>query len=294
MFTAYLTLFQNYLSRERGYSDHTVRSYLIDLKGFFTFLSKEHGHQSGEIEAKWIRQWLVFARQKNISAKTLHRRLSTLRSFFSYLQREGVVKDNPAQTVKAPKIARRLPQVPDVDRTQRLLTVAVDTPLLLRDLAMLELTYSSGLRLSELLALDITQVAGQFDTLRVLGKGRKERQVPVGRQAQLAVKAWLAKRSELNPQGLALFTNRYGQRLSARGAQQRFARWSQQFGEQHLHPHMLRHAFASHLLESCGDLRAVQELLGHSEISTTQIYTHLDFQHLAQVYDKTHPRAKKT
>ena len=201
---------------------------------------------------------------------------------------------NPAVGIRAPKASRRLPKTLDVDQTARLLDWDSSDPLAIRDRAIMELLYSSGLRLSELLHLEVTDLDLKDATVRVTGKGRKTRVVPVGRHARHALQQWLQIRATLAPLASALFLNRRGTRLAPRTVQQRLQQWGSKRGlPMRLHPHMLRHSCASHVLESSSDLRAVQELLGHSDIATTQIYTHLDFQHLARIYDDAHPRARK-
>jgi integrase/recombinase XerC len=197
--------------------------------------------------------------------------------------------------VRAPKTRSGLPRALDVDQIASLLQIDARDPLVCRDLAMIELLYSSGLRLAELIGLEVDHLDLESGMLRVVGKGRRTREVPIGRFAQRALVRWLARRQDLAPVGqAALFVSRRGNRLSSRSVQQRIARWARLRGlDQSVHPHMLRHSFATHLLESAGDLRAVQELLGHADIRTTQVYTHLDFQHLAKVYDRAHPRAKR-
>jgi integrase/recombinase XerC len=214
---------------------------------------------------------------------------------FRFLLREKRVDNNPAEGVRAPKSGRKLPATLDVDQVARLLEIEGDAPLDRRDRAILELFYSSGLRLSELAALDVAQVQTSDRLLEITGKGAKTRRVPIGSKALQAIDTWLQVRTGLSSlDETALFVSRRGTRLSPRSIEQRIALRARQQGmPRHVHPHMLRHSFASHLLESSGDLRAVQELLGHADIGTTQIYTHLDFQHLAQVYDKAHPRARK-
>jgi integrase/recombinase XerC len=211
------------------------------------------------------------------------------------LIRERQVSVNPVQGVRAPKVQRKLPVTLDADQLTQLLDSAESDPLALRDFAIMERFYSSGLRLSELTSLDLGQIDMQDATLSVTGKGSKTRTVPVGSMARAAVQRWLKVRDRLAKlEERALFVSQRGSRLMQRSVQQRLKYWSERLAlPQQLHPHMLRHSFATHLLESSGDLRAVQELLGHADISTTQIYTHLDFQHLAQVYDKAHPRARK-
>ena len=202
---------------------------------------------------------------------------------------------NPAEGVRAPKVRRHLPHTLDADQLGRLLELPGEDPLDHRDRAIMELFYSSGLRLAELVALDVRDVQAGDDVLEVVGKGHKSRRVPIGRFARAAIERWLAARGTLaKARETALFVSRRGTRISARAVQERLRRRAIEQGvPQHVHPHLLRHSFASHLLESSGDLRAVQELLGHADIGTTQIYTHLDFQHLAQVYDQAHPRARR-
>jgi integrase/recombinase XerC len=248
-----------------------------------------------QLTAHHVRQFAADDHRRGLSGHSIQRRLSALRSFYAYLLREGKARNNPATDVRAPKSEQRLPAVLDVDAMAQLLNIEADDPLAIRDHAMLELFYSSGLRLSELVALDCRDLDLSQGTMEVTGKGRKTRILPVGRQACLALRRWLQERAALNsdPDG-ALFLNRSGGRLSRRAVQQRLGHWARRQGmDSRVHPHMLRHSFASHLLESSGDLRAVQDLLGHADISTTQIYTHLDFQHLAEVYDRAHPRARK-
>ena len=212
-----------------------------------------------------------------------------------WLAREGQHKRNPFDSIKAPRGPRRLPATLDIDAMQQLLNLPGDGPLTVRDRAILELFYSSGFRLSELVGLDLSDIDLASGEARVSGKGSKVRVVPVGRMALRALRDWLAVRNQLaNDDEVAMFVSRRGSRLAARSIEQRLKYWSMRQGiNRNLHPHMLRHSFASHLLESSGDLRAVQELLGHQNISTTQIYTHLDFQHLAKIYDSAHPRARK-
>jgi integrase/recombinase XerC len=230
----------------------------------------------------------------------VQRRLSTARTFFGYLQREGQATRNPAQGVSAPKPKKRLPETLDVDQMGRLLSFRGDGALSSRDKAIMELFYSSGLRLGELAALDLESLDLADRTVRVTGKGGKTRIVPVGRFALAALCAWLGERaatlvkSRRGAEVSALFLGQGGRRLTHRAIQLRVAGWARRQGlGMHVHPHMFRHSFATHLLESSGNLRGVQELLGHADIGTTQIYTHLDFQHLAKVYESAHPRARR-
>jgi integrase/recombinase XerC len=230
-----------------------------------------------------------------LAPRSVQRRLSAVRSFLRWLQREKVISGNPAVDVRAPKTRRRLPVTVDADQIARLLDFQPKAPLEQRDLALMELLYSSGLRLAELAGLDLPDLDLLDRTVRVTGKGRKVRIVPVGRKAVTALEAWLRTRSGLATEGeTAVFTGRSGRRIGPRAIQARVAYWARRQGlPMHMHPHLFRHSFASHLLESSQDLRGVQELLGHADIATTQVYTHLDFQHLARIYDQTHPRARR-
>ncbi len=248
-----------------------------------------------EIDAHHLRGFLAEERRRGLSSRSLQRLLSAVRSYFRFLMRRGAALHNPADLVGAPKAPRHLPKLLDVDQAARLMALEAEDPHSVRDRALLELMYSSGLRVSELVRLDVANLDMRAGEVRVLGKGRKQRVVPVGRHALAALNDWIAQRKRwAAPGATALFLNRRGTRLSVRGVQQRLGRRAREQGLQtHVHPHMLRHSFASHLLESSGDLRAVQELLGHADIASTQVYTHLDFQHLARVYDAAHPRARK-
>lgn len=241
------------------------------------------------------RKFMAELHRQGLGARTIHRQLSAARSFYRYLMREGLCEINPLAGLSAPKPEKRLPEVLSVDQLQRLFRDVGKDPLMLRDVAMMELLYSSGLRLSELVGLDIDDINFDDHIVRVTGKGNKMRDIPIGRFAYQALHVWLKERQQLKIQDpLALFLSQQGKRLSTRSVQLRMNKLARQQGlDGPVHPHMLRHSFASHLLESSGDLRAVQELLGHASISTTQIYTHLDYQHLAKVYDQAHPRARK-
>ena len=285
--------FIQYLRTEKLSAEHTCEHYQRDLTQLQQFCQRQNLTWP-TLKPKHIRLWIAELHQKGIGGKSLQRKLSSVRSFYRYLAREGLATLNPAEGIKAPKTARKLPRAPDVDQTKTVLEAEQLDALDLRDAAMWEMLYGSGLRLSELAQLNVTDIDTQSQLVVVTGKGNKTRQVPVGSKALDAIQLWLPVRQNFyaNAHG-PLFVSKQGKRLSHRSIQARLKRWAQLYADQHLHPHMLRHAFASHVLESSGDLRAVQELLGHSSISTTQIYTHLDFQHLAEVYDKAHPRAKK-
>jgi len=286
--------FLRHLSLERRLSPRTVEAYGRDLKDMAAWLDQ---HQLGwrQLGQAQVRAWAAQRHRQGLSAKSLQRRLAALRAFYRYLKREGQVDGNPAMGVRAPKVERKLPATLDVDQMSQLLELPGDDPLDLRDQAIMELLYSSGLRLAELVSVDLADLDPQDAMLEVTGKGGKTRRLPVGRKALEAIERWLRVRSSLAAEDeQALFVSQRGRRLSPRSVQSRLARRAREQGSpRHVHPHLLRHSFASHVLESSGDLRAVQELLGHADISTTQIYTHLDFQHLARVYDQAHPRARR-
>jgi integrase/recombinase XerC len=289
-----LRSFLDYMQQQKQFSIYTCEHYQRDLNRLIEFLSSQGIESWALVEVKHIKHWIISLHQQGLSSKSLQRMLSSTRSLYRYLLKQGLVKHNPALSVQAPKGPRKLPTATDVDQTQNLLNAQTSDELEVRDLAILELVYSSGLRLAELLSLDVGDIDFAEQLVRVTGKGNRTRVVPIGEQAIKAIQNWLAIRVQFVSEGeLAVFISKQGKRLSPRAVQKRFELWGKQHASQHLHPHMLRHSFASHLLESSGNLRAVQELLGHSNISTTQIYTHLDFQHLAKVYDAAHPRAKK-
>ncbi|MGR9072499.1 MAG: tyrosine recombinase XerC [Gammaproteobacteria bacterium] len=278
-------------------SVHTLKNYARDIGQLVVFCDKIGKNNWSDIQQPDVRAHIAARHRHGLGSKSLQRELSAIRGFFSFLVREGSATLNPARHVRAPKESRKLPKTLDVDQMSGLLEAVPDSDLEIRDLAMFELFYSSGLRLNELVSLDIDDMDLSDRTLRVRrGKGNKARILPIGEKAAGALENWLKLRPETSADSeKAVFVNREGIRLSGRGVQYRLSEWRLKKGfPEHVHPHMLRHSFASHLLESSRDLRAVQELLGHSNISTTQIYTHLDFQHLADVYDQTHPRAKKS
>ena len=290
-----ISLFSAYLAHEKNYSKHTINAYLRDIKQFQHWLKQKNGTSLAAADSLHVRTWVAGLHRQGLGGKTLQRKLSSLRSFYQYLVRNRHLSNNPAQDIRAPKSKRSLPGTLDADTLTQLLDIPADTVLAIRDRAMMELIYSSGLRLSELVSLDLTSIDLNDRMLRVLGKGNKTRLLPIGNKAVEALQAWLPKRTAMAKQDTsALFVSSRGSRISNRSVQQRINYWRKKQGlEQAVHPHKLRHSFASHILESSGDLRAVQELLGHSDISTTQIYTHLDFQHLAKVYDQAHPRSRK-
>ena len=288
-----LNAWLDFLRYERQVSPKTCDAYLRDLKKLDKHLEPLDSW-SGLKESD-IRRVLAVLKLGGLESRSLHRWLSAVRSFYDFLLRKGLVENNPAKLIQAPKHAKPLPKVLDTDQASSILDVASDSPLTIRDHAIIEVLYSSGMRLSELVGLDILDVDRKVGQAVVLGKGDKERITQIGSKARRALEKWLAVRGSLaKDDETALFISKNGKRISQRQVQVRIKEWGKRHGlDMPLHPHMLRHSFASHILESSGDLRAVQELLGHSDISTTQIYTHLDFQHLADVYDKAHPRARK-
>ncbi len=284
----------DYLAGERRAAACTLHAYRRDLQRMRDFAKHARGDDDWRAwREQDVRDYISARRKSGMAARSLQRELASLRGLFRYLMKVGVVAGQPAAGVRPPKAGKKLPKLLDVDQVAGLLEVKPDSPLEVRDVAIFELFYSSGLRLTELVMLDLADLdlSGGFVRVR-FGKGGKQRQVPVGVKAVEALRAWLALRPVCG--SLAVFVSQQGVRLQARGVQLRLARWSKKLQlAEPVHPHMLRHSFASHLLESSQDIRAVQELLGHSDIGTTQIYTHLDFQHLAAVYDLAHPRAKK-
>lgn len=285
--------FLKHLALERRLSPRTIDAYQRDLNDFRRW--KQDNFDWMQIQQTEIRSYAAQRHRGGLSAKTLQRRLAALRSFYGFLNRDRLNKHNPAVGVRAPKVRRKLPTTLDVDQLGQLLELPGDEPLDIRDQAIMELLYSSGLRLAELVSCDLQSLDLADAMLEVTGKGNKTRRLPVGRKALEALQQWLKIRPQLaKADENALFVSQRGTRISPRSVQSRLKiRALQQGSAQHVHPHLMRHSFASHILESSGDLRAVQELLGHADISTTQIYTHLDFQHLAQVYDQAHPRARK-
>jgi len=276
-------------------SEHTRKSYQRDLMVLLEFVNAQEVHQWDELDGRQIRSFVAWRHRQGIGGRSLQRNLSATRAFYRYLIGEGVAQHNPAEGVQAPKSPQKLPKLLDVDQAAKLLEIDAKDTLAIRDRAILELMYSSGLRLSELVMLDLVSLDLADAVVTVVGKGNKTRAIPIGKQARKAIKQWLNIRDKMaNNEELAVFVSQRGNRISRRSIQQRLSQWAIKQGiTSHVNPHMLRHSFASHLLESSGDLRAVQELLGHADISTTQVYTHLDFQHLANVYDDAHPRAHK-
>jgi len=282
----------SHLAHERRLSAHTASGYARDIGALIALAGATPLER---LQTHEVRRFIAQLHARGLSGKSLARTLSAWRGFYRYLARDHGFKHNPCAGIRAPKAAKKLPRALSPDEAQQLLARDAAGPLELRDKAILELFYSSGLRLSELTGLDPGDVQLDEGTVRVTGKGAKTRIVPVGGPAVSALRAWLAVRPTLARSGeRALFVNARGARLGPRAVQARLERWAigQGLGRR-VHPHALRHSFASHVLQSSGDLRAVQEMLGHASIATTQVYTQLDFQHLAKVYDAAHPRARK-
>ncbi len=283
------------LEHERQVSAHTVQGYQRDLSKLQDFIEQQNTGGYETLSPAIARQFPARLHASGLGGKSIQRALSAARGFYQFLIESGKASNNPFIEVRAPRAQKKLPDTLNVDEIDQLLSAMPEEALGKRDKAIIELIYSAGMRLSELTGVNVIDATRATDMISVTGKGKKQRLVPVGRKAKEAIKDWLSIRSSLaNANEAGLFVSQRGTRISARTIQARLDYWSRRSGlGRKLHPHMLRHSFASHILESSGDLRAVQELLGHANISTTQIYTHLDFQHLAQVYDKAHPRARK-
>ncbi len=284
----------DFLRIEKQASPHTISNYQRQLQAVSELLAQAEINAWQQVEASTVRWILIQSHKQKLGAKSIGLRLVALRQFLAFLVKRGELKVNPAQGIKAPKVGKHLPKNIDAEQVTQLLNIQSDKPFAQRDLAMMELMYSSGLRLSELQGLNLDNMDLTNGEVKVLGKGNKERIVPIGSKAITAIQNWLVVRKQFQPKENALFINQRGGRLSHRSIQLAMEKWGKiQALDTHLHPHKLRHSFATHLLEASQDLRAVQELLGHSSLSTTQIYTHLDFQHLAKIYDTAHPRARR-
>jgi integrase/recombinase XerC len=291
-----LAAFLKELKHQRRLSPHTLDAYSRDLRALLDYCTRQNLSSLADLDVHHVRGFAAESHRRGLSPRSVARRLSAVRSFLRAEMTAGRLRANAAVHVQAPKPARRLPGTLDADQVARLLAIEGDQELTVRDRAILELFYSSGLRLAELIGLNVEDLDLVDRTVRVTGKGNKTRIVPVGRYAIDAVRDWLKVRGGLAAAGeRAMFVSKAGRRVAPRTVQARISHWARRQGSPtHVHPHMLRHSFATHLLESSGNLRAVQELLGHSSLSTTQVYTHVDFQHLADVYDQAHPRARKS
>jgi integrase/recombinase XerC len=292
---SWIDQFIRHLEFERRLSPQTAKNYRRDLIALLKYRQYIGVDSWGGMDSEHFRAFSAACYRKGLGARSIQRRLSACRTFFRYLIREKHIAKNPITDVSAPKAKKRLPGNLDADRMARLLDIPGDGPLVDRDRAILELLYSSGLRLSELTDLNLGDVDVHDATVHVTGKGNKDRIIPVGRKALTALRQWSLSRAEMaGVDEKALFVSNRGSRISPRSVQARVTHWARKQGiDANVYPHLFRHSFATHLLESSHDLRGVQELLGHANISTTQVYTHLDFQHLAQIYDQTHPRARK-
>jgi integrase/recombinase XerC len=292
---AWIERFGAHLGSERRLSPHTRSNYLREIDALVSWCDTQRLTAWAQLDAQHLRSFAARSHAGGLAPRSIQRRLSAIRSFMRFLLREHVIRDNPGLDVRAPKSRRRLPRTLDADQMGKLLEIPGDDPLSRRDRAIMELFYSSGLRLSELCALTLVDLDLADRTVRVTGKGGKTRILPVGARAITALREWLAERASFAKNaGTALFVGANGRSVSPRTIQTRVARRAREQGlPMHVHPHLFRHSFASHLLESSQDLRGVQELLGHADIATTQVYTHLDFQHLARIYDQAHPRARK-
>lgn len=292
--TDYLAAYLDHLAFERGLSPLTRENYARDIRLLLSLA--QHQHQAlQDIQPAHIRRFIATLHARNLSGKSIARMLSAWRGYYDYLGLSHGFVTNPCVGMKAPKAPKSLPQAMSVDQTVKLVRIEGDEPLTLRDRAMLEMFYSSGLRLAELTGLNLHDLNFAEGIVTVTGKGSKTRMVPMGSHAVQAVQQWLSQRAAIaHADAQAVFITQQGRRITPRAVQYRLKQWAVKQGiSSDVHPHMLRHSFASHVLQSSGDLRAVQEMLGHANISTTQVYTHLDFQHLAKVYDAAHPRAKK-
>ncbi|MQL49453.1 tyrosine recombinase XerC [Photorhabdus khanii] len=286
--------FLRYLRVERRLSPVTITNYRRQLSTLAGMALEIGVRQWKDFDPAKIRMLVTRSRRAGLKSANLALRLSSLRSFFDWQVTQGEISVNPAKTVSTPGTKRHLPKNIDVDEVNQLLNINFNDPLSVRDRTMLEVMYGAGLRLSELVGLDCQHLDFESGEVWVSGKGSKERKVPLGRIAVEWLNRWLEMRELFEPEDNAVFISNRGRRISTRNVQKRFAQWGIHQGvNSHIHPHKLRHSFATHILESSGDLRAVQELLGHASLSSTQIYTHLDFQHLTKVYDVAHPRAKR-
>ena len=290
-----LQSFIDYLQFERRYSALTVENYQRDILQFTKWLSEQDNQPTLDEASEFkVRQWIAKLHRQSLNSRSLQRKLSSLRSYFRYQIKHNKLTVNPAIDIRAPRESKRLPQTLDIEQIDQLFDIPDNEFIGARDKAILELFYSSGLRLAELANLTLQNIDLDSALITVLGKGNKTRTIPIGSKAISALNNWLQHRSSLqSTQHNALFLSKQGKPITHRNIQLRVNYWQQQQGvNQRVHPHKLRHSVASHLLQSSGDLRAVQEFLGHSDISSTQVYTHLDYQHLADVYDKAHPRAR--
>jgi integrase/recombinase XerC len=283
----------DFLENIKGLSKNTTSSYQRDLNKLSKFLQASDINGFNGLSEEICSAWIADLFQHNVSARSIQRHISSAKGFFNYLKKIGLVTDSPFDLISSPKSPSHLPSVLSPEEVSQLLNFKPKNAQEKRDLAIIELIYSSGLRVSEAVNVNLNDFEDNKNFLRVLGKGSKTRLVPVGRYAQNAINNWVVDREKLSTNDNALFVNLRGNRISTRSVQERIKNIAIMQGLPPVNPHMLRHSFATHLLESSGDLRSIQELLGHSSLSTTQIYTGLDYQHLIKVYEKSHPRAHK-
>ena len=282
-----------FVSQVKNLSENTTKSYERDLIKLYLFLKKLNVTNYSEIKEEICSAWIGDLYSQNNKPKSIQRHLSSAKGFFRFLKKNNLIGSSPFELVTAPKSSNTLPDVLSPEDVEQLLNFKPSNTIEIRDMAIVELMYSSGLRVSETVNINISDFEENMSFLRVIGKGSKTRLVPMGRFAINAINNWLNEREKISNNTDALFLNSKGSRLSVRSIQLRLKKMAIKQGLPPVHPHMLRHSFATHMLESSGDLRTIQELLGHSSLSTTQIYTKLDYQHLAKIYDKSHPRAKK-
>ena len=282
-----------FVSQVKNLSENTTKSYERDLKKLYLFLEKLNVTNYSEIKEEICSAWIGDLYSQNNKPKSIQRHLSSAKGFFRFLKKNNLISSSPFELVTAPKSSNTLPDVLSPEDVEQLLNFKPSNTIEIRDMAIVELMYSSGLRVSETVNINISDFEENMSFLRVLGKGSKTRLVPMGRFAINAINNWISEREKISNDTDALFLNSKGSRISVRSIQLRLKKMAIKQGLPPVHPHMLRHSFATHMLESSGDLRTIQELLGHSSLSTTQIYTKLDYQHLAKIYDKSHPRAKK-
>ena len=283
----------NFISQIKNLSNNTANSYLRDLKKFSDFVERLNISKYSEITDDICSAWIGDLFSKKINPRSIQRHISSAKGFFKFLKKNNVVNSSPFELITAPKIPNNLPEVLSPEDVEQLLKFKPTSVIEIRDLAIIELIYSSGLRVSETININLNDFEEDMSFLRILGKGAKTRLVPVGKYAKSAINEWLIERNKIINSTDALFLNLRGKRISIRSVQLRLRKMALKQGLAPIHPHMLRHSFATHMLESSGDLRTIQELLGHSSLSTTQIYTKLDYQHLVKIYDQSHPRAKK-
>ena len=292
-FAALIFDYLDFLKNIKGLSENTAKAYQRDLNKFSKFLESIAIESLENISEEKCSAWIADLFQNDVSARSIQRHISSAKGFFSYMKKIGLVQSSPFELINSPKSPNHLPNILSPEEVSQLLNFKPKNSQDKRDFAIIELIYSSGLRVSEAVNSNLSDFEDNNNFLRVIGKGSKTRLVPVGRFAQNAIKEWICERKKILTSDDALFVNLRGGRISTRSVQERIKNIALKQGLPPVNPHMLRHSFATHLLESSGDLRSIQELLGHSSLSTTQIYTRLDYQHLIKVYENTHPRAHK-